>query len=323
MRAIGLDRYGGPEVLHPVDLPEPHAGRGEIRIKVHAAGVAPADAMLRTGLLVAQYDASDPPYVPGMEVAGVIDEVGPACPLPATVGTEAVAFVDCNGSYGGYSEYVVVRAQSATRAPENATMAESASFLLNALTARNALDAVALPAGSSLLITGAAGSVGGYLTQLATRAGLRVIAVVAPQDTELVRSFGADLVVPRGADAPRRVREIEPGGVDAAVDTASIGEPLLDAIRDGGQLAVLRPFTGRATRGITVHRLNVRDRAIDHEAIAALRELVEDGVLPLRVAHVLPAGQAAEAHRLLDSGTARGRIILEMPVDPATAEAQQ
>jgi NADPH2:quinone reductase len=316
VKAIALDAYGGPEVLHPVDLPDPHPGPGEVRIRVSTAAVAPVDAMLRSGLLAGLYQGLEPPFVPGMEVAGVVDELGiditPGLDLP--VGTRVAGFVDSCGAHGGYSDYVVVPAASVTRAPKAASTAEAASFLNNSLTARNALDALALPFGSTLLVTGAAGSVGGYLTQLGRHEGLRVVAIASADDEALVRSFGAETVVPRGENAAREILALLPDGVDAAADTAVLGDQIVDTIRDGGQLAMFRPWDGQPGRGITVHPLNVRQRATDHDAITRLRDLVEEGVLAMRVGLVLPAAKAPEAHRLLDAGSVRGRIILEFPL---------
>lgn len=317
MHAIGFDAYGGPDVLRPVVLPDPHPGPGEVRVRVAAAGVAPVDAMERTGRLAALNKGLTPPFVPGMEVAGVIDEVGPGGEAALPIGTPVVAFVDFRGSWGGYSDLVVPPVASVTPAPARASMPEAASFLMNSLTAQNGLDALGLAPGDTLLVPGAAGAVGGYVTQLASRAGLRVVALAGEADEELVRSFGAELFVPRGPDAVERVRALVPGGVDAAADPAGIGSAILGAIRDGGQLAVFRPQPPECERGITGHGLNVRRRATDHAAIARLGALAADGVLAMRVAHVLPAAEAPEAHRLLDAGGLRGRIILEFPVRPA------
>ena len=161
MRAIGFDTYGGPEVLHEVELPDPRPGPGEILVRVDAAGVAPVDAMARSGGLAALYEGVAPPYVPGMDVCGVVEEVGEGASggqENLAVGARVVAFVAFSGSRGGYSEAVVVPAVSAVRAPANATPSEAVAFLLNALTARNSLDALALPPGATVLVTGAAGS---------------------------------------------------------------------------------------------------------------------------------------------------------------------
>ncbi|MDY7102176.1 MAG: NADP-dependent oxidoreductase [Actinomycetota bacterium] len=313
MQAIGLSEYGGPEVLHPVELAEPHAGGGEVRVAVRAAAVNPADVMLRDGSLAALYAEADPPFIPGMDIAGTLDEIGPdvdAAALGLEPGADVVGIVDNFGSVGGYSEYVVLPAASVTRAPAGVDVTAAASFLMNALTARTTLDTLALEPGSTLLVTGAAGAYGGYVTQLASAEGLRVVAVAGEADEETVRGFGADVFVVRGEDIARRVVDAAGGPVDAVADGALLRDGIADAVRDGGRMADVRGWDGPVERGITVHPINVRSRATDHEAIERLRRQVEDGALALRVAEVLPASQTAEAHHLLDKGGLRGRIIL-------------
>ncbi|EHI44981.1 LOW QUALITY PROTEIN: hypothetical protein OPAG_05010, partial [Rhodococcus opacus PD630] len=137
--------------------------------------------------------------------------------------------------------------------------------------AQRALEALHLPFVATLLVTGAAG---GYLAQLAHHAGLRVITSAGPGDDDLVRSFGADQIVHRGPDAAREVVALVPGGVDAVADAALLGDDIVGAIRDGGQLATFRHYHGDPGRGIQVHGLNVRQRATDHPAITHLRDLV-------------------------------------------------
>ena len=285
MRAIGFDTYGGPEVLHEVELPDPRPGPGEILVRVDAAGVAPVDAMARSGGLAALYEGVArgsstvgagwrglaalyegvaPPYVPGMDVCGVVEEVGEGASggqENLAVGARVVAFVAFSGSRGGYSEAVVVPAVSAVRAPANATPSEAVAFLLNALTARNSLDALALPPGATVLVTGAAGSVGGYITQLAYAEGLHVIALAGAGDESLVRGFGAEDFIPRGADVVAEARALAPDGVDAVADTAQIAVDLLGAVRDGGRVSILRPVSqDDPGRGITLLPLTVRKR---------------------------------------------------------------
>lgn len=315
MKAVAFDRFGGPEVLHVIDLPEPHPGPGEVRIAVRAATVNPVDVMARTGRLAARFP-SPPPWVAGMEVAGVVDEVGAGVDpagVPA-VGEPAIAFVGFRGAHGGYADQVVVPAASVTAAPRGLSMPEAASFLMNALTAQHALDTLALSEGATLLVTGAAGALGGYLTQLGSLAGLRVIALASAADEDAVRGFGASDFLARGADAVGRARALVPEGVDAVADAASLGWAIQDAIRNGGQLVVFRVLEGEPERGITVHSRTVRERGTDHAAITRLRELVEEGKLAVRVARVLPARDAVEAHRLLAAGGQRGRIVLSFPV---------
>lgn len=319
MKAIGLHTYGGPDVLHIVELPEPHAGPGEVRVRVRAAGVNPADAMLRDGSLAEWYRDVEPPYIPGMDVAGTLDEVADdvKAAYGLSEGEPVIGIVDNHGRHGGYSEYVVLPAASVTRQPVGTTFAEAASFLMNALTARSILDALAFAPGSTLVVTGAGGAVGGYVVQLAAAEDLRVVAVASQHDEGWLRSHGADTFVARGDDIAQRVLDVVPGGVDAVADSAMLHDRIASAIRDNGQIAVLRFWDGDPGRGIAVHPVNVRSRATDTAAITRLREQVESGELTLRVAATVPAAQAPEAHRLLEKGGLRGRLILEFP--PAAA----
>jgi NADPH:quinone reductase len=181
---------------------------------------------------------------------------------------------------------------------------------MNGLAARLALDVLALRAVETLAVTGAAGAVGGYTIQLAVAEGLRVIADAKPDDEKLVRELGAETVVPRGPDVATAIRQHAPGGVAAVVDAALIGPPVLAAVRDGGQLIAVRPFQGEPERGITVTSIRVRDYLHAGGKLAELATLAADGRLTLRVAQEIPAAHAAEAHRLLDAGGVRGRLVL-------------
>lgn len=314
MRAVGLDTYGGPEVLHPVDLPDPHPAAGEVRIRVRAAGVNPVDAMLREGLLAQSYAGPEPPFIPGMDIAGTVDELGPGHD-PGTglsVGQDVVGIVDNHGGFGGYSQYVCLPGASVIPAPDGATMPAAASFLMNALTARNALDALSLPAGSTVLVTGAAGAVGAYTVALAHDDGLTAVALAAPGDELFLRAQGATQFVRRGAEAAADVRTAYPSGVDAIVDGAGLGLQITPALRDGGTLVVLRGWNDADPgRSIRVLPVNVRQRVTDHAAIALIGRQVAAGLLPSRVSEVFPADEAVAAHRRLDKGGLRGRIVLD------------
>ncbi|MFE0019465.1 NADP-dependent oxidoreductase [Amycolatopsis sp. NPDC059021] len=311
MKAIAVTRYGGPEVLRVLDLPEPHAGPGEVRVRVRAAAVNPADIVLREGGLAERFEFA-PPYVPGMDVAGVLDEIGEGVTTPIALGERVIAVVVPIGERrGSYAEYVVVPAESVVRAPSEVDDVAASTLLMNALTARQAVDVLKPAPGRTVAVTGAAGAVGGYVIPLAKEAGLRVIAVAAPADEPLVREFGADEVVARGDDLAARIREVVPGGVDGVVDAALIGPSILPAIRDGGVLAVVRPFEGEPERGITVHRVRVSDDVRSTAALERLRDLAEQGVLRLRVARTYRPEEAAEAHRAFERGGLRGRLVFE------------
>ncbi len=311
MRAVGVTEFGGPDVLRIVELPDPEAGPGELRIRVHAAVVNPTDTGLRAGSRASQLKDIPPPYVPGMDAAGELDQIGPGVSTELRIGDHVMAIVVPHGSHGAYAELVVVPADSVTRVPAGATDAEAATLPMNGLTTRQALDLLDLAPGQTLAVTGAAGAVGGYAIQLGKAEGLRIIADASAQDEALVKELGADIVVPRGPEFAARVREVLPEGADGLIDTALLNELAVPAVRDGGRIATVRGFTGTPERGITFHPVFVRNYAREHDKLDRLREQAEAGRLTLRVARTLPAERAAEAHRTLEAGGTRGRLVLE------------
>ena len=319
MRAVVVTEYGGPDVLRQVEVDEPHAGRGQVRIRVHAATVNPADVLLRVGDVDDALRASplSPPYRPGMEIAGIADEIGPDAHTDLRVGDRVMAIVmPIDESGGGYAEYVVVDADQVTAAPVGSGHAEAATLPMNGLTARRALDVLTLAPGDTLAVTGAAGAVGGYVVQLAKADGLRVIADAAPADQRLVADLGADEVVARGALVGRRIRERHPAGVAAVVDAALQGDEVMSALRDGGQIAIVRrPGERGATtlhpeRGIEIRDVWVPEYTHATDKLDALRVLAEQGAVTMRVARTFPASDAAAAHRALESGGVRGRLVI-------------
>ncbi|MGO4422622.1 zinc-binding alcohol dehydrogenase family protein [Streptomyces sp. MCAF7] len=312
MKAIGVYDFGGPEALRVLELPEPQAGPGEVRIRVHAAAVNPTDVMLRTGGHAVRLSDRRPPFVPGMDAAGVIDQLGPGVDDRLAVGQRVVAmalFISAHG--GAYAEQIVVPAASVVPAPEGVDFPAASTLLMNAMTARLALDALAVPPGGTVAVTGAAGAVGGYAVELAKADGLTVIADAAPHDTDRVRGFGADHVVERGTDVAARIRALAPDGVPGLVDGSIQTTEIVPAIADGGTLAELRGWSGPAERGIRVFPVMVADAITDTERLDTLRRQAEDGTLTLHVADVLPAEEAAKAHRLLEAGGLRGRLVLD------------
>lgn len=313
MKVVGVVDYGGPEALRVFDLPEPHAGPGQVRIRVHAAAVNPTDTLVRNGSRADAQKEFDPPYVPGMDAAGVIDEIGDesaATDRRLSLGDQVMAIVVPRGSHGAYSQHVVVPVDSVVVIPAGSTMVEASTLPMNALTARLALDLLALRPGQTLAVTGAAGAFGGYIVQLAKVEGLRVIADASVADTDLVRSFGAE-VVARGDDVAERIRAVVPTGVDGLADGAALQAGALPAVRDGGAFAPVRTFKGETERGIAIRPVWVREYAREWAKLDRLRQHVEAGELTLRVARTFPAEDAGEAHRLLEAGGIRGRLVLE------------
>jgi NADPH:quinone reductase-like Zn-dependent oxidoreductase len=310
MKVVGVVEYGGPEALRVFDVPEPHAGAGQVRIRVRAAAVNPTDTLVRNGSRAESQKEFEPPYVPGMDVAGLLDEIGDGVSTELAIGEHVMAIVVPRGSHGGYAEHVVVPVESMVRTPAGVSLVEAATLPMNGLTARLALDLLALRPGQTLAVTGAAGAFGGYVVQLAKAEGLRVIGDASPADAALVRGLGAE-VVPRGDGVAARIRHIVPGGVDGLADGALLHHEALPAVRDGGGLAAVRTFSGETERGITVHPVFVREYAREHDKLDRLRQQVEDGTLTLRVAGTFTADQGGEAHRILEAGGTRGRLVIE------------
>ncbi|WP_280425639.1 zinc-binding dehydrogenase [Nocardia carnea] len=241
-----------------------------------------------------------------MDAAGVIDQLGPASGDGLAVGQRVVALVLFTGPHGGaYAEQVVVPAASVVPAPRGADFPAASTLLMNAL------DALAAPAGETIAVTGAAGAVGGYAVQLAEADELTVIADAADHDIARVRGFGADHIVERGAGIAARIRALVPDGVAGLVDGSMQTTEVIPAGADGGTLAELRGWAGPADRGIRVCPVMVTDGITDTEGLDTLRRLAEDGTLTLHVADVLPADEAAEAHRRLARGGLRGRLVLD------------
>src|ERR1700753_60472 len=148
MKAIGITTFGGPEVLKVIDLPEPHPGVGEVRIRVHAAAVNPTDTAFRAGSQAARLNYRPAPYVPGVDVAGIIDELGPDADNRLKIVDRVVASAIPSSPHGGsYAEQLVLPAASVVRAPAGVDLFAASTLLLNALTARVALNALALTAG--------------------------------------------------------------------------------------------------------------------------------------------------------------------------------
>jgi NADPH:quinone reductase len=309
MRAVGVLTFDGPDAMQVVDLPERHAGPGEVRLRVHAAAVNPTDTYHADGSRAEMLAAAGPPpYVPGMDVAGVLDEIGDGVDTGLQLGDHVMGIVVPKGSHGGYSESLVLPAGSVVAVPAGASDVEACTLPMNGLTARLTLDLLALQPGDTLLVTGAAGAYGGYVVQLAKADGLRVIADASDVDEQLVRDLGADEVIRRGPDIAARLGE----QVDAVADGSVQNAELFDAVCDGGGFATVRGWRADAPRGITIHQVWVREYATAHDRLDRLRQQVEAGQGTLRAAGTYPAAEAAEAHRRLAKGGTRGRLVLEL-----------
>lgn len=310
-RVVGVTEFGGPEKLHVIEVPIDNAGPGQVRIAVHAAAVNPTDTYYPLGVRVRPGEEPQFPYVPGMDVAGVIDQIGEGTDTPLKIGDRVMGIVVPNLAHGGYRASIVLPAESVVAAPAGTTHVEAASLPMNSLTARLALDLIDLKPGDVLAVTGSAGALGGYVIQLAKADGLTVIADSSEADEELVRELGADIIVRRGDDVAERFREHYPNGVDAIVDGSVQSEQVLSAVKDDGKVATVRFWKGNGERQLQFFPVGVADYAKNRDALDKLRQQAEDGVLSLRIAKTFPAEQAGEAQKMLAGGGVRGRIVLE------------
>lgn len=295
MRAAVVRTFGGPEAVEIVESEVPEPAARQVRIKVTATALNPVDLATRAGA----FGGAGKQVGLGWDIAGTVDAVGVASAW--NVGDEVVAIhPGMLKPLGAHAEYVVVATDAVAIAPTTVDAAHAATLPLNGLTAAQALDLLGLSAGQSLLVTGAAGAVGGYAVQLAARQGVAVTALARESDAELVRSLGAQRLA--SAD------ELEPGGFDAVLDTAVLGETALEWVRDGGTYVGVIPQAQPApVRGVRTDAVEV---AGDGARLAELVRLVDEGALTLRVAQTYPLAEASQAHTHLTKGPTRGRLVL-------------
>lgn len=314
MKAVVIHRFGGPEVLELAELEAPEPASGQVRIRVQAAAVNPVDIATRAGGLADHGLMRAGGQIGiGWDLAGVIDVVGSAVNR-FRPGDPVIAVRNLlSASIGAQAEYVVLDIDAVAPAPRSVSPIEAATIPLNGLTAAQALDLLALDEGQWLLVTGAAGGVGGFAMQLAALRGLRVVANGSPGDELLAYNLGAEAFIPRTETLATAVRHLVPGGVDGALDAASVGLAALDAVRDAGAFAAVAPNAAPPPlRGSRVDNVWIRT---DARRLAELAALVDAGRLTPRVSATQPLDTVAAAHERLSAGGIRGRIVLEVAND--------
>ncbi|MFF3978649.1 NADP-dependent oxidoreductase [Streptomyces sp. NPDC001828] len=306
MRAIVVKAFGEPDVLEVAEVAVPEPGAGQVRIRVRAATVNPVDVATRAGALAPFLPELDQ-YPLGWDVAGTVDALGEGVD-DFEAGEAVVGLSDWFATMAGaQAEYIVLNASAVAIAPSGVPATEAATLPLNGLTALQALDLLGLSEGQSLVVTGAAGAVGGYALQLAARRGLKVYGVAGPEDREFVTAAGATFIG-RTENLSEAVRAALPAGADGVLDTAVLGAAALAAVRDGGAYTgVFGPAAPEPERGIRVDAVSVQSNA---DQLAELVFLVESGALTLRVARTFGFDEAAEAHAQFAKGGTRGRLVL-------------
>ena len=294
-------------MLRVVEREVREPGEGEVRIAVHAAAVHPSDI----GMRQRGVEGVQPPWIPGWDAAGTIESVGAGVDRVA-VGDPVMAVAAPRRAEGGaQSELVVVPAASVVRPPDGASLEQASTLPMNGLTAFLGLEQLGVGEGDTLVVTGGAGLLASYVIATAKQRGIRVLADAKPEDEELVRSFGADVVLPRGDGLVEAIRAEVPEGAGAVYDTALLQRSLFPAIREGGGLAVVRGWDGEdVEQGVRIHRVWVGDVVERTDWLEELRDLAGSGALQLRVVSTHPPERAADAHREMEAGGLRGRAVV-------------
>jgi NADPH2:quinone reductase len=305
MRAVVVRAFGGPEQLKVIEVPDPVPAAGQVRIAVHVAGTNPVDAGNRAD---GSWAGVSVPFIPGYDVAGVVDRVGPGV-TGVSAGDRVMAMTHFPGGAGGYAELAVVDAGQVARIDDATSFADAAATPLAAGTAAVVLDRLALPAGGRLVVLGASGGVGLFLLQLAAAAGLDTVAVGRAAMHDTMSRLGAGACVDYQADDFPKAA----GDADAVADL--VGGDLLNrvvpGIRPRGALASIAlpelDLDPVLDRNLTFHGVLVHD---DGERTRRLARLLADGTLRPVVSQTFPLAEAAAAHELLERGHAGGKVLL-------------
>jgi len=311
MQVVGFMEHGGPEVLKAYDIEDVHAGPGQIRISNKAAAVNPTDIAARSGMFAERQKGFPPPWVPGMDAAGIVDEIGPNVASTLKVGDPVMAMVVPQGPHGAYASSIVLNESAVVPAPASLTHAEAASLPMNTLTARLSLDLLALQSGQTLAVTGGPGAYGGYVIELAKSDGITVIADATSADEALLKELGVDIIIPRGEGFAEQVREHFPDGVDGIADGALLNELAIPAVKNGGSFTSIRGFKGDPQRDIAFTATWVTTYNEDFQRLDQIRQLAETGKVTPRLAGTVSPQDAYKAHERLEAGGSRGRWIIE------------
>jgi len=298
MKAIQFNRFGGPEVLEVVELPDPHPEPGQIRVAVRAVGVNPIDWKVRTGMM-----GGELPQTTGREVAGIVDEVG-AGVSDVAPGDEVFGFA---AGGGGAAELALLSDYAPI--PPSLDFAGAAALPVAIATAVRTLDLLDVGAGTTVLIDGAAGGVGTAAVQIARERGARVIGTASPGNHEYLRSLGAEATT-YGEGLAERVRELAPNGIDAALDVAGGGAlpALVELTGDPGRVVTIADGNGARETGVRFSGGPGTARAV--HALRDIAPLIEDGRFTLPVARTFPLERIGEAHELSQAGHVRGKLVL-------------
>ncbi|PYI54253.1 NADP-dependent oxidoreductase [Paenibacillus flagellatus] len=299
MKAIVFHTFGPPDVLQWEETDEPQAGPGQVRVRVKAAGVQPFDTAVRSGPWP-MYPVKFPQKL-GNEFAGVIDQVGDGA-AGFAVGSEVLGWAPMSC----YAEYVVVGSDQVVAKPKSMPWEEAGVLSASGQTAHRALQLLGVGRGDTVLVHAAAGGVGTVAVQLARAWGATVIGTASPRNHDYLRALGA-IPVAYGEGLAERVRALAPNGVDAALDAVG-GDALLVSV----ELVADKSRVGTLVDAELAERLGARwlQSQRTAERLAELVELYEQGKLRIHIWKSFPMSEAAEAHREVETGHVRGKVVL-------------
>lgn len=315
MRAVVVERLGGPEVLELKEIERPQPGPGELLVRVVCAGTNPVDAKLR------QFGGGrrvTAPVVLGYDVSGVVEAVGPGV-TRFQPGDEVYYMLEVFGKQAGaYAEYNVVPESIVARKPAKLSHEEAAAVPLACGTAwEGIVRRLKVRPGETVLIHGGAGGVGSFAVQLAKACGARVIASAGGDNQETLKTLGVDVAVDHTQHDPADValQETAGEGVDAVFDTVG-GELIARSIRAtkpfGRMATILDPMGSLerlAMKNLTLYGILITP---DASRLEAMGRLIDQGRLRPLIDRVLPLAGVQEAHRRLDTGHGRGKIVLRV-----------
>lgn len=310
MAAVGFSGYGGADVLEPLRLPIPEPGAGEVRIRVAAAAVNPADWRIRAGAF-RLFMRPAWPFVPGADVAGVVDAVGAGVSRFGPGDRVFAMLPTLRG--GGYAEFAVAPQEAAAHLPSNVSLVDAAAAPLAALTALQALEGgLRLAGGERVLVYGASGGVGTFAVQLARALGARVTAACSGANAEWVAGLGAEAVLDYAAADVARPAE----PYDALLDAVA-AHPFRHwrhAVRRGGRVCLLNPMHGNplSRLGAALHGRRLSSIMVrpDGAALRRVARWMAEGTVRPVVERCYPLAEAAEAHRRSETGRVRGKLVL-------------
>jgi NADPH:quinone reductase-like Zn-dependent oxidoreductase len=310
MRAAIYDQYGAADVLDVREVADPPVGPDTVLVRVKATSVNPVDWKIREGYLQGAYP-HHLPVIPGWDVAGVVEAVGPAVRTGVQVGDEVYGYVRRDDvAFGTTAELVPAPERTVTAKPTSLSFEEAAAVPLAGMTAYQALtEALEVGSGDRVLVHAASGGVGQFAVQIAKSLGATVIGTAGPANHELVRSLGADEVLDYNAGPISEQLDQVGGQVDAVLDLVG-GEALADApkqVKDTSRIAsVIEADTVLGLGGTYVF---VRPERAHLDALAALADA---GKLTVTVAKTFGLDQVAEAHRLSEAGHPAGKVVITL-----------